>query len=271
VPQQRDTLHRSTVRTGIVDALETERTPIPGEVVSRQESSSISAIVIVLLIVLIAGAAIGFVLMRKPAPQQVAAQTQTQTQAPQPIAAPVKPQANVEVVSPAPVLTQPATTTTQAIVTAPAPVKKRPAPKPVIEKPREPEPQREPRPAPVPVRTYVEGGDSDANDQLLANAKNQLRGVTRLTVHANSDMLKELTDRLKREVPGVTIAEGADTVVDFNGVLERLGRGKKRRSAQASVSRNGRVIFRYELPPEEYRVGDTPTEAFARVLADALH
>jgi hypothetical protein len=84
-------------------------------------------------------------------------------------------------------------------------------------------------------------------------------------------MLKELTDRLKKDVPGLTIAEGADTVVDFNGVLERLGRGKKRRSAQATVSKNGRVVLRYELPAEEYRVGDTPAEAFARILGEVLH
>ncbi|HEY3052638.1 MAG TPA: serine/threonine-protein kinase [Thermoanaerobaculia bacterium] len=269
LPQQRDTLQRSTVRTGIVDAIETVRTPLPGEVVSREESSSASAIVIVLLILLIAGGAIGFVLMRKPAPQAIA---QTQTHPPAPAPAPVKPQANVDVVSPAPsvapVLTQPATTTTQAITTAPPLVKKKPAPQPIVAKPREPEP--EPRPAPVSINAYVEGGDSDANDQLLSNAKSHLRGVTRVAIHANGDMLKELTDRLKQEVPGVTITEGADTVVDFNGVLERLGRGKKRRSAQASVSKNGRVVFKYELPPEEYRVGDTPAEAFARVLADAL-
>ena len=83
-------------------------------------------------------------------------------------------------------------------------------------------------------------------------------------------MLKGITDRLKKEVSSVTIADSADTTVDFNGVLDHIGRGKKRRSAQATVSRNGRVIFRYEMPAEEYRVGDTPAEAFARVLIEAL-
>jgi hypothetical protein len=46
--------------------------------------------------------------------------------------------------------------------------------------------------------------------------------------------------------------------------------GRKRRSAHASISRNGRVVFRYELPPETYRVGDNPAEAFARILGDAI-
>ncbi len=82
-------------------------------------------------------------------------------------------------------------------------------------------------------------------------------------------MLKDLIDHLK--LGGLTVTEGADTVINFDGTLERLGRGKKRRAAQATVSRNGRVVFRYELPAEEYRVGDTPAEAFARVFSDIAH
>ena len=95
--------------------------------------------------------------------------------------------------------------------------------------------------------------------------------MTKIAVRgSNAEMVKELSDRLKKEVSSVAIADSADTVVDFNGVLEHIGRGKKRRSAQATISRNGRMIFRYEMPPEEYRVGDTPAEAFARILSDAL-
>ena len=109
------------------------------------------------------------------------------------------------------------------------------------------------------------------NDHVMSDLKQQLHGVTRIAVHANNaEMLKGLTDRLKKEVSDLTVADGAETTVDFNGVLDRLGRGKKRRSAQASVSKNGRVIFRYEMPAEEYRVGDTPAEAFGRILAEAL-
>lgn len=129
----------------------------------------------------------------------------------------------------------------------------------------------EPAPAPVatPIRAYVEGGDSDANDRVLSDARQKLHGVTRVAIHAtNADMAKQLTNLLQHQ--GITVADGADTIIDFDGVLDRLGRGKKRRSARATITRDGHAVFRYELPAEEYRVGDTPVEAFARVLSDAL-
>ncbi|MGZ8851822.1 MAG: serine/threonine protein kinase [Thermoanaerobaculia bacterium] len=290
-----DTLHRSTVRTGVGDAGATVRTPLPSvltaagatpqtEIKSRPEASSTGAVIIVSAVILIAAAAIIFVLLRRPAQPQVAAvQTNTvstQTQPP----APAKAQTNVDVVSPAPiaiatvppadtaaVLTQPASTTTQTVVAPP--IQHKPV-QPVVEKPRQTEPppkEREPKPAPVAVRTYVEGGDSDLNDQLMSDLKKHLSGVKTVTVRGNGDlMLMQLKHFLQKEAE-VTVADGADTVVDFNGVIERLGRGKKRRSAQATVSKNGRVIFRYEMPAEEYRVGDTPAEAFGKVLTEALH
>lgn len=290
LPKQRDTLHRSTLRTGIEDAGPTVRTPLPGiipaadaPIVGRQESSSLGAIVIVVGIAIVAAIAIAVVLIRRP-PEPVNTPTTTTIAAQAPTPAPTKPQANIDVVSPAPitvttttqapppVLIQPAATTTHAITqTAPPPVRR---PPPVVGKPRQPAPVREPepeKPAPAPVRVYVEGGDSDVNDRVLSDLRQHLQGVTRIAVHANNaEMLKGLTDRLKKEVSSVTIAEGADTTVDFNGVLDHIGRGKKRRSAQATVSKNGRVIFRYDMPAEEYRVGDTPAEAFARLLIDAL-
>jgi eukaryotic-like serine/threonine-protein kinase len=277
LPKTRDTLHRSTVRTTAEDAGPTIRTPMPGPIVPRQESSSLGAIVIVVGIVIVAAIAIAVVILR-PRRQDNATPPSTTISAQTPQPAPAQAHTNVDVVSPAPitianpVLTQPATTTTQAITqTIPPPVRKAPT---VVEKPRQPEPvrQQEPeKPAPVPVRAYVEGGDSDANERVLSDLKQQLQGVTRIAVHANNaEMLKGLTDRLKKDVSSVTIADGAETTVDFNGVLDHIGRGKKRRSAQASVSKNGRVIFRYEMPAEEYRVGDTPAEAFARVLGEAL-
>ena len=59
-------------------------------------------------------------------------------------------------------------------------------------------------------------------------------------------------------------------VVRFAGTNERRGRGIKRRAAVATVEKNGRVIFRYQLPDELYRVGDSSPEAFARVLSQLI-
>jgi eukaryotic-like serine/threonine-protein kinase len=293
----RDTLHRSTIRTGVQDAGTTMRTPLPGvipteqlPIVPRQESSSLGAIVIVVGIVIVAAIAIAVVMIRRP--REAAAATPTATiaaQAQPPAPAPARSQANVDVVSPAPLTTlttattdtaattssaapAPVTTTTQAVAqpVVPPQVHKKPV---VIERPK-PEPVREPEPeppAPVAVRAYVEGGDSDANDRLLSDLRQHLSGVTKIAVRgSNPEMVQHLTTRLQKELSNVTVADSADTIVNFDGVLERLGRGKKRRSAQATISKNGRVIFRYEMPPEEYRVGDTPAEAFARVLTDAI-
>ncbi|HEX9160152.1 MAG TPA: protein kinase [Thermoanaerobaculia bacterium] len=294
-PQTTDTLRRSTIRTGIsepppaADTRETIRTPLPAELIPpavvpppRQTTAaaprerSVPALVLVAVIAILAGAAIVFVLMRKPAQQPAVVPTTTvaQTATQQP---PARAQSNVDVVSPAPVTTTtsaaPAitTSTTNTAATTPPPRKKA-----AVEKPAEPREQpapvekHEPAPPASSVKTYVDGGDSSTNEQLLSDLRRQIHGETRVTIHANSEMLNELTKQMKHEVPGVTIAEGADTVIDFNGAVEHLRLGRKRRSAHATVSKNGHVIFRYELAAEEYRVGDTPVEAFVRVLSDAL-
>ncbi|HSP16334.1 MAG TPA: serine/threonine-protein kinase [Thermoanaerobaculia bacterium] len=283
MPKPADTLNRSTIRTGVGDAA-TVRTPLPGEftapptaIVARQETSSAGAFLVVGVIVLIAVAAIIYVLLRR-SPESAPAPPSSEVAASFPNTPPTmpKPTASVEVVSPAPATTTTAPTTssvppttTSAAPPAAAPAKKKP---PVFEKPKAPEPAAPvPAPPPVSVRAYVDGGggDSDVNDRALSDAKRHLNGVTGVAVRgSNAEMVKDLTDKLKRE--GVTVSDGAETVITFDATIERLGRGKKRRSAQATVTRNGRVVFRYELPAEEYRVGDTPVEAFVHVFADAI-
>jgi hypothetical protein len=146
-----------------------------------------------------------------------------------------------------------------------------PAKKKTIERPKPVEPVVPVSP-PVSIRAYIdgEGSDSAVNDQAISDAKRHLSGTRSVAVRGNNaEQVKELSDRLKRE--GIAVSDSADTVISFDGSVERLGRGKKRRSAQATVTKNGRMVFRYEMPPEEYRVGDTPAEAFARIFTDAIH
>jgi hypothetical protein len=83
-------------------------------------------------------------------------------------------------------------------------------------------------------------------------------------------MIRQLADSLRSKVTIVSRGENPDAVIDFNGTVERAGLGRKRRSARATITRGGRVVFRYELPPETYRVGDNPAEAFSRILSDAI-
>ena len=81
-------------------------------------------------------------------------------------------------------------------------------------------------------------------------------------------MIKELSDALRGR--GVGISEGADIEIRFTGAVDRHGLGRKTRSATATIKKGGRPIFQYVMPREDYRVGDSPAEAFARILSDAL-
>ena len=69
---------------------------------------------------------------------------------------------------------------------------------------------------------------------------------------------------------GLTISDDAKVSIRFNGSVTRMRFGRKRREGRGSITKNGQTIFRYEMKPEEYRVGDTPAEAFARVLSDVF-
>jgi len=119
------------------------------------------------------------------------------------------------------------------------------------------------------VATYVEGGDGDANEPLLEHLRSELHGVNRIALQGGA-MQDELAKALQHEIPSLTITDSADVTVRFDGTLEHLGRGRKRRAAQATVVKHGRVVFRYEMPSEVYRVGDTPAEAFAAALKNAF-
>jgi serine/threonine protein kinase len=118
---------------------------------------------------------------------------------------------------------------------------------------------------------YVDGGDDDyRNDRALDNLRRALRGTHVVALRAGG-MTPELARALREEFPDLRFEAEADVVIRFEGTLERRPRALKRRAATATVSKNGRVVFRYQLPDEVYRVGMSPAESFARVLANALN
>ncbi|HET7706572.1 MAG TPA: serine/threonine-protein kinase, partial [Thermoanaerobaculia bacterium] len=267
--------------------------PQPAPVVPRARHGSFAAFAIIALILLLAGGAIAALyLWRGRGKTDVAevrppAETQTATAAPPPS------QANVDVITTTPtattattetVLTEIPTTTESptlsttnvpAVATMPPVERPRPVPqpRPVQEQPAPvPQPAPPPVPAPANVRTYIDGdsGDADVNEQLLANLRRQLSGVRSVAVRGSGEMYDDLVNRIQSD-HGLEVVSSADTVITFNGTLDRLGRGRKRRSAEATITRNGRVIFRYELPAEEFRVGDSPAEAFSRVISEAFN
>jgi hypothetical protein len=232
------------------------------------ERPSRAPIVVIALLVL-AFAGVIAALMMKP-----------KTAAPPPIVSTVAP-APVTTTTAAPAPT-PAQSTIEVKTETVAPVHDTAPPPPVV-KTTTHAPTPVPAPVPVPVThteapppapaqnvsAYIEGGDGDANDAVLSSAQHALAGTKRVAVRASDARWSaELTRQLIRH--DIAVADDADVIIHFDGALEHLGRGRKRRSASASVTKSGRTVFRYELKPEEYRVGDDPAEAFARILGDVL-
>jgi eukaryotic-like serine/threonine-protein kinase len=118
--------------------------------------------------------------------------------------------------------------------------------------------------------TYVDGGgDDDQNERAMNSLRRHLRGTKAVALRAGG-MTPELARALREEFPNIRFEAEADVVIRFQGTFERRARALKRRAATATVSKNGRVIFRYQLPDEVYRVGMSPAESFARVLSGAL-
>ncbi|HEX9981664.1 MAG TPA: serine/threonine-protein kinase [Thermoanaerobaculia bacterium] len=302
-----DTLHNPTVRTGVGPGTVATAAPIvapappprasapapaaPVTMVDRapqpRRASRAPLMIVIVVLLLGAAAAAAWLLMpdeQEPRPEQVAAVTTTNavttTATPAVPTNTVPSQTTLDVVE-APTATAPpvlsATTETQAPVSRPAAT---PRPVGTIQQGPEPQPVREPEPEPAPARAppaqsygraYVDGGgDDDVNEQMLQSAQNALTGVKTISVNAGS-MQREVTAALREAVPFATITDGgADVRIDFSGTFERLGRGKKVRAAHATVTRNGRVVFRYELPRQEYRAGMHPAGAFARIISDVI-
>jgi serine/threonine protein kinase len=271
---QQDTLHRSTVRSAVkpppahnAPATIIDRAPL----VPKPKTSRVATAALIVIILI--GAAAGYVMLR-PQPEEPTTQTTTVARVPVNVIDGEPSSTSMSVVAPTT-----ATTATQVSAPLPAPARVvAPATTTVAPPHREtqpvPQPQAvEPQPQPAPAfsgATYVEGGDN--NDGAVEELQRAMRGVRRVAVEGSGDasLVKQVADSLRGRVTIVSRGESPDAVIDFNGTVEKMSIGRKRRSAHATISRNGRVVFRYELPPETYRVGDNPAEAFARILGDAI-
>ncbi|HVR39887.1 MAG TPA: protein kinase [Thermoanaerobaculia bacterium] len=299
-----DTLHRSTERSGVMPTLATPspvavpvplpEPPKPPTVITQaplvlspviasapKKGDHGALIAVIAVVFLILGSAAAWIFWpRKAAPQTIEASLTPKPIATTTSAAPPPQTSSTQIdvvetttTQPPPViLTQPVVPTNTATV---APTLEPPRQEP----PRVEPPPREIEPAPAPAETpdwfeggrvYRDGGDDDQNAAAMEGLREAMSGVSRVAVHAGSSMRQDLIETLREEVSAVEVADSADVVIRFEGSIEPLGRGRKMREAHAIVKKNGRVVFRYVLPREVYRVGATPTEAFARVLSDAF-
>jgi serine/threonine protein kinase len=243
---------------------------------------------VVLFLAVLAGGA--FIYLRLPGSTTTLAQkTSTTTQA---SAVPVPvPQSQATInVTETTASTAPDTTTTAA----PMPVT--PAPQPVVPQPQPLQPVTKPKPQPVkPAEaseeaatdeqssdaeetssttfpTYTEGGSKLANESAINVARMQLKNVRQVALigaGGHAILMNQLAEAL-RDL-GLSVVDGADVVIYFNATNERLRLGRKRRSAEVTVTRHGRPVLRYVMPAEEYRVGDNPAEAFTRIASDIFN
>jgi len=252
------------------DDTPTQVTPMPAVIETRRKPSYALPLVIGTVVVL----AILAVLTTRPWSSR---ETTTTTATTQTVAVPTAstPPSQTTVVSSAPVVSTTPTATQPPPEPKRAETTRQPAPPQTTqEQPPPVEPKKvveapPPSPSSSSIAAYVDGkGDSSHNEEALAYARKQLSGTTKIAIEASgdADLQTRLAQLLKND--GLAIADGADVVVRFNGSVQRQRFGRKVRSGTATISRHGRVVFRYELPAEEYRVGDNPAEAFARVAGD---
>jgi serine/threonine-protein kinase len=264
--------------------------PMPPPAPSRNTGTIIAVSVIVLLLLGAMGAAgvMAFMKFRNSFGGTTTATTASTTTTTTTTSVTAKPsQTSVDVTIPPSVLvdtaattatTPPVTTSSAAVVVPPPTATRTPVkPKPAVvlpesapvEEPAAPEPQPEPEPAPTSVPTFRERGDGSANDAAVAALRQQIAGVTRIALSGgDAEMINQLSNALRGR--GISVGEGAPVEIRFTGSVAHHGLGRKSRSANATVKKNGRPIFNYVMPREEYRVGDSPAEAFARILSDAL-
>ena len=268
----------TTIRQPTTVRTDYTQKPPPVQTVIEKPRRQTGLFLIIIALLLALGAFATWHFVSKPAAVATNLPKTTPAPAPQPVAVPQPTTTTVDVTPPAPVpVPAPAIAPEPVPAPVPAPVqpqpKKKPAPQPQPQPVPEPEPQPQPRPAEriaaaMALTPYVEGGDSASNEAVVSVAREKLRGVTKVSIESRGDA--DLGAQLSNKLRGMnlTVADGSDVVIRFRGAVERLRFGRKRRAAEAFIMKNGQPVFRYEMRPEDYRVGDNPAEALARVLSD---
>jgi len=274
LPTQEDETLRVTPLPGTV---RTARAAVPTEIVpapQKPQRKTGLLIAVVLLVVIILGGLMAWqawrYLSRPAAPATIVTNTIAAPKQQAPSTSTV--QVTTETPSapaPAPVV---APTPVPVPVPVPVPAPVSTTPKKVVEAPRvstathAPPVEQAESDESAPI--FVEGGSSSRNDAAIASARERLHGITRVSLDArgDSDLIEQLRNALQRL--NLNVVDSADVTIRFYGSVTHLRFGRKRRAAEATILRNGRPIFRYEMKGEEYRVGDNPAEAFSRVLSD---
>jgi eukaryotic-like serine/threonine-protein kinase len=234
-------------------------TPPPPAVATNAKRSVWPVLLVILLaIVLIGGGAAfalwptvrpmlsGMIATPTPTPQpKVPAKQQVTTPAPTPA------QATIQVAPPAP-------TATIAEATKPAPVHEHKSPPQQLSAPAKIVSTYDDVPPPQPQPKY--------NDHAMQRLHDELRGVHEVALLAGAQQTM-VYRAIHRYVPDLTFDADAPVVIKWDATSERLGIDGRGLAASATISKNGRVIFVYDIP-----YGDSQSAAyeFAQKLADAM-
>ncbi len=115
---------------------------------------------------------------------------------------------------------------------------------------------------------FVEApGHLRRNDRAMDRLHEELRGVKEVSLLAGRHQL-EVYRALHRVLPELTFNAEAPVIIRFDMTPERLGRERANLSAGATIEKNGRVIFRYDLP-NNVDPGSA-ADSFAQTVAEAF-
>ena len=123
-------------------------------------------------------------------------------------------------------------------------------------------------PARVPS-IYVDGpGRHAGNDRALARLRHELHGVKEVVLlGGGKDMHLMVYRALHRYIPDLQFSGDSNVMIRFDGTPERLGRDRQYLAASATITKDGRVIFRYDLPSGDPAAA---ADAFAQTIAEAF-
>ena len=150
------------------------------------------------------------------------------------------------------------TTTTQTDTTSKGTVAEKLPPPQEEKKPVADDSDREPSNDRAAVGNYLEGGDSAGNRRALNILRRQLRGVTTVGLVGAGGTQSALRNAMRQYLPDMEFDGEAEIRIRYDGA------GRQARNGMGSVSKGGRVIFRYNS-----LYGSSP-EAFAHVIAEAF-
>lgn len=240
---------------------------------ARARSGIRPVFVIVFVVLLLAGVAGGAALVLNGALPAFSRKAETETTATAaPVAAVSNPSQSTITATPDPVITETIVPTTTTATVAAVPPRQAAKADPVAPRVEPVAPQVEPEPAaPSKVRAvavYVDGpGSVGMNDRALQRLRTELRGVERVALHAGA-LQVQVYRAIHRYLPELEFDEESDVVITWDSTPQRLSLDKYDLAARATIEKNGRPIFRYEMP-RGYAHGQGP-DAFARTLAEAF-